>query len=112
MEREKELLEIKEKALKKEKNYVYIGDFTEEMKVKLLLKIFEKAPIVDDSIVDYDILNFFAKEFIKRDNISYWSGRRLDVSLNTDYILSTVFNNYTEVNTIEKLVEEVITECS
>ena len=108
MEKELNLLEIKKEILTKQKlNYLYIGDFDLESKIKLLLKIFEKAPVVDDSIVDYEILQFFAKEIIERDEIGYWFGRRLDISFKHDYILSTVFNEYVQENIMEKLIDEV-----
>jgi len=107
MERHRKVLKIKESALEEPHNFVYIGDLDEKQRCDLLIKIFENSPIVDDSIPKYEILYSITKQLIEYDEIGYWFGRRLDISLKGEYILSNVFDSYTEKGMIQKLVTEV-----
>ena len=88
----------------KELTYVDISDFDLDMRVKLLIKMFEKAPIVDDSITDYDRLEKIGKNILNNGEIRNWFGRRLDIDLSKNNILTSVFNKYTQEHTLEDLI--------
>ena len=105
---EKELLydEIKEETLNEVLEYLYIGDFDLDMRVNLLIKMFENAPIIDDSVPDYDRLETIGKTIIKKE-IKNWFGRRIDIKLYEDYVLTTVFDKYTNPKTLENLINLV-----
>lgn len=100
---------IKQEALKEVFEYLYIGDFNLDMKVKLLIKMFENAPIVDDSIPDYDRLEKIGKIIVDK-KIHNWFGRRIDTDLSQDYVLTTVFDKYTNSKTLEILINSIRNE--
>ena len=97
-------LNFNTKSNTKELTYVDISDFDLDMRVKLLIKIFEKAPIVDDSITDYDRLEKIGKNILNNGEIRNWFGRRLDIDLSKNNILTSVFNKYTQEHTLEDLI--------
>jgi len=97
-------LNFNTKSNTKELTYVDISDFDLDMRVKLLIKIFEKAPIVDDSIIDYDRMEKIGKNILNNGEIRNWFGRRLDIDLSKNNILTSVFNKYTQEYTLEDLI--------
>lgn len=97
-------LKFNTKSNTEELTYVDISDFDLDMRVKLLIKMFEKAPIVDDSITDYERLEKIGKNILNNGEIRNWFGRRLDIDLSKNNILTSVFNKYTQEHTLEDLV--------
>jgi len=97
-------LNFNTKSNTKELTYVDISDFDLDMRVKLLIKMFEKAPIVDDSIIDYDRMEKIGKNILNNGEIRNWFGRRLDIDLSKNNILTSVFNKYTQEYTLEDLI--------
>ena len=99
---------IKEEVLKGDIEYLYIGDFNLDMRAKLLVNMFEKAPIVDDTVPDFDRLYNISKKIIeKNESINYWFGRRIDTNLSEDYILISVFDEYTKPKTLENIINKI-----
>jgi hypothetical protein len=87
--------------------YVDISDFSLDMRAKLLVKMFEVAPIVDDSVPDYDRLEIVAKNILINGEIKNWFGRRIDTDLSKNNILTSVFNQYTQEHVLEDLINSV-----
>jgi hypothetical protein len=104
MDRECQLLEKKFLAMQGDMKYVYIGDLNTEKRICLLLQLYEKAPIVDDTIIHDDLLPLMASRVIG-EYIGYWCGKRLDVSLVGDYTLSTIYDAYTQEGTFQRFVD-------
>ena len=104
MEREIYYDKLEAEALLETPNYVDISNLDLCMRIKLLLQMFEQAPIVDDSIPDYDILEIVAKNILMQGKIKNWFGKRIDTDLSKNKVLTNVFNKYTGENVLENLV--------
>jgi len=104
MERENYYDRLEAEALQESPNYVDISNLDLCMRVKLLFQMFQIAPIVDDSIPDYDRLEIVGKNILMQGKIKNWFGKRIDTDLSKDKVLTNVFNKYTAENILENLV--------
>lgn len=104
MEREIYYDKLETEALLEIPTYVDISNLDLYMRSKLLLQMFQKAPVVDDSIPDYDRLEIVAKNILLQGKIKNWFGKRIDTDLSKDKVLTNVFNKYTGENVLENLI--------